>query len=663
MKSVGTRLTVMVSLVVLFVCAALSAVSYQTASNSLIANVEETLPEKATDCSKLIARSIQVHMAAIEGVAAQPEICSMIWEQQQPVLNFENQRLGYQNLGVATLDGMLHYPDGSTAYIGNKDYFKAAVSGKSVMSDPMIGLTTGKLSCMALVPIKGNSTVLGVLVATMDDQALSKIVKEIKYGKSGYAFVINKLGTTVAHPDHKLVINQDNDFNNVKKDPQLKPLVVLESRMVKGEKGVGSYSYNGVEKYMGFAPIEGTDWSVAVVAPKAEVLAGMGKLRTRTILVTLILILLGMGLGWFIGRQLGKPIHRAADLAHKVANGDLTQDVDDKFLKRQDEVGMLARSIETMMKNLRSIVGQIDQGSSQINQAAKRLSASAQDVASTMQQISASTEEIAAGLQEVSASTEEINAAQEEVEASLNQLAYEAEGGKKRAIKIDTKASEMQLSAQQSRNLANTMYEEIQEKMKRAIAEARIVNEITSLAMTIAGIADQTNLLALNAAIEAARAGEQGRGFAVVADEVRKLAEETSETVHNIQELTKQVERSIGQLVQNSDVMLDFINNTVINDYEKLVSIGEQYKNDADMVLGLTSRVGDMTQQVLASVGETTKAIETIATTMQQSASGAQEIARGTESANQQMEVTNRLVEQQKEAADQLAVVLTQVRI
>jgi methyl-accepting chemotaxis protein len=109
----------------------------------------------------------------------------MVWEQQQPVLNFENQHLGYQKLGVATLDGVLHYPDGSNAYIGGKDYFKAAVSGRSVMSDPMYEPTTGKLSCMALVPIKGNSTVLGVMVATMDDQTLSKIVKEIEYGKSG----------------------------------------------------------------------------------------------------------------------------------------------------------------------------------------------------------------------------------------------------------------------------------------------------------------------------------------------------------------------------------------------------------------------------------------------------------------------------------------------
>jgi len=664
MKKIGTRLTIMISLVVMLVGAILGVVSYQTAANNLVTNVEEQLPDKAADGAMIMALYAEQNLKAVEGIAYRDDIRSMDWDRQMPALNSEMERLGYMKMGVATTDGALRYSDGSTADIMSREYFQKANNGQSYISDPLVETTTNHLSIMVGSPIRdADNLVIGVLVAMLDGKEFNSITEKITYGKTGYAFAINKYGTTVVHPNLELVTKQDNIFNNVKSDANLKSLADLETRMTKGEQGMGTYSYKGVEKYMGFAPVEGTNWSVAVVAPKAEVLSGLDSLGLRVIGITLILVLLGMGLGWFIGRQIGSAVHMAAAKAQAVASGDLTQELTPAILARKDEIGILANAIQGMTNNLRNLIKQVDIGSGNINQASDKLSISAQEVAATMQEVSASTEEIAAGLEEVSASAQEINAAQEEVEAALNQLSFEADEGKKRAVEIDNKATEMQASAQLSRNQANAMYREIQEKTTQAIAQAQIVNEISNLATTIASIADQTNLLALNAAIEAARAGEHGRGFAVVADEVRKLAEDSSRTVNSIQELTKQVEHSIGQLVQNSNTMLGFLNSTVIPDYDAMVGIGEQYKGDADMVLGLTSRVGDMASQVLASVADTTKAMEAIAITMQQSASGAQEIARGTESANQQMEVTNRLAEQQKDTAKQLAAILDQVKL
>jgi len=155
------------------------------------------------------------------------------------------------------------------------------------------------------------------------------------------------------------------------------------------------------------------------------------------------------------------------------------------------------------------------------------------------------------------------------------------------------------------------------------------------MARHIQGIADQTDLLALNAAIEAARAGEQGRGFAVVADEVRKLAEESSTSVQNIQELTGQVQGSIGNLISNCNQLLDFMNNYVLSNSEEMVNISDQYKQDANMVKGFIDKASETSNQITISMSEINQAIESVAATIEQSSAGSQEVVKSIEHAQQ----------------------------
>jgi len=173
------------------------------------------------------------------------------------------------------------------------------------------------------------------------------------------------------------------------------------------------------------------------------------------------------------------------------------------------------------------------------------------------------------------------------------------------------------------------MYNEIKAKVLQAIDDAQVVKEISALAEDIAGIANQTNLLALNAAIEAARAGAQGRGFAVVAEEVRRLAEDSAAAVNAIQKLTKQVQNSIANLVNNSNSLLNFINEDVVRDYNMMVQFGSQYKADADMTHALTETVSNSIQTVILAISEINRAIDATSATVQQTAAGAQQIARG----------------------------------
>jgi len=356
--------------------------------------------------------------------------------------------------------------------------------------------------------------------------------------------------------------------------------------------------------------------------------------RNIVVIITLTGLLLGFLIASYLGRNISAPISIAAGHADKLGQGDLTQDIAQKYLTRKDEVGVLVRALDNTTRVLRNMTGAIVDQSQHLGSSGLALSETSQEIVSTMQEVSVSTEQIASAMEEVSAATEELNASAEEISASLTVMAHDSEDGNNKAREIENRAVKIQTNAEKGRNNTSSIYKDKQERLLQAIEEARVVEEISTLAGTIAGIADQTNLLALNAAIEAARAGEQGKGFAVVADEVRKLAEDSSSTVGTIQQTTIQVQEAITNLVNNSNDLLSFINEQVLRDYGILVEISRQYRDDAAMFAQLTDNAKFTSRQIQQAVEEMTRAVESIAATMAESAASAQEVARGAENTN-----------------------------
>ncbi|MEA1960261.1 MAG: methyl-accepting chemotaxis protein [Bacillota bacterium] len=503
-------------------------------------------------------------------------------------------------------------------------------------------------------PVYVNGTLIGVVGIDTSFDEYKEAVNSIKLYETGYASLLTEDLYHLVHP--KLGIDDN------MADVQGGTFKWMSEKILNNDSGTIRYTVDGSDKMMGYAHLS-NGMVLLLSATTSEVLAEMNELRNFLFLIMLLGIILAGLSAIFIGRRISQPVTDCSKFADIMAAGDFTNDVPPEALQRKDELGVLAQALDQMNKNLRNLIMEINNNAGEVAAASEELNASGESIASTMEEMSASTEEIAAGMEEVSASSQEVGASGQEIAAIVEQVSIAAEKGHTDGIEIGQRALSVQNQANASEEAALKMYEEITEKVEKAMHDARVVDEISGLAENIAGIADQTNLLALNAAIEAARAGEQGRGFAVVAEEVRKLAEDSAQAVTGIQGLTGQVQAAIRILMEHCGELLRFINEDVVRDYGLIVQIGKQYKDDADMINDLTVNIGDHITKVVKAVEEINGAIESTAATMEETAAGAQEIAKGSEGATHVAIEINEASGKLASSAEQLNLQIQQFKI
>ena len=297
-----------------------------------------------------------------------------------------------------------------------------------------------------------------------------------------------------------------------------------------------------------------------------------------------------------------RPLKKCISSIGVMEQGDFSQAMGTALLKRRDDFGKLAASLESMRNEMSGLIGEVKSQATEITRMVQEIDDNIQALDEEIENVSATTEELAAGMEETAASSEEINAMSHEIESAAKSIATRSQDGATEADDIRDRAVGIKKTTTENDKRTKAIHAEINEGLTKALEDIKVVDQIGVLAESIMEITGQTNLLALNASIEAARAGEAGKGFAVVADEIRVLAEQSKAAVVHIQDVTKNVVESVTNLADGAKKLLEFVGTDVVDSFAGFSDMADSYSNDAGSIDALVTDFSASSEQLLASI-------------------------------------------------------------
>lgn len=446
------------------------------------------------------------------------------------------------------------------------------------------------------------------------------------------------------------VMVNDKRATGTKMSAEVADVVLKQGKTYVGEATVTNVLYQ--TKYI---PLKDPNGKVVgaffVGVEKGSMVAQVTNIILSIAIFSLIAIIIGIILAVLLVRGISKNIDKIKNSLREISAGDLTNTCQ---VTSKDEIKEIADGLNSTVENIKAMIRNVRNEATNIEEAVDTVAKNVDGLNSSLEDVSASTEELSAGMEETAASAEEMTATVQEIEKTVESLAKSAQSGAMEVLKISKRAIDTKQTVNEAQKKAVELFLGTKEELEIAIENSKVVNQISVLSESIMQITSQTNLLALNAAIEAARAGEAGRGFSVVSEEIRKLAEQSKDTVLKIQDITVKVIGSVNALSISSNKLLEFMSADVSDDYNTMLNVADKYSEDAKFVDDLVTEFSSASEVILASMQQVFMTIDEVSKAAYQGAGATTDIAQKTTDITLESNGILELTEKSKDSSEKL---------
>ncbi|WP_291580513.1 methyl-accepting chemotaxis protein [Clostridium sp. UBA6640] len=639
-KSIGTKLAFYFGILIFLVSGVLGTQSVRLSEESALNILGLTLPEVATNAANSIDNYIKGTIDSLEAIAISKELIdtNVPIKEKVNLIKPETERKGHLRMGFVETNGKAYYTDGASEDISDREYFKKSLSGGIAVSEPLVSKISEETVIVYSVPIKDNNgRVKGVLVATRDLKRINEMISKVTFGETGKSFMLDKSGNITAHPNPQVVERRDNIIEMSKDNEELKEMAAVCEKMISGKTNAELCINQGQQQYVAYSPIATTGWSVGIFIDAEEVMAGINKTENMITIISIVAVLISIIFTLLLTKSIKRSVSTTVGHLEVLASGDFTEEVSEKLLNSGDEFTNIGKAIEKMQISMSEAISTVQNNAFAIDENTESLSSLSVEMSSSIDNVATSVQDVAKGMETQSGDLVYIV-------SILNDFNIQLDNVLKSVKVIENGTSEIHIKANDSNkdmsgvissvDTVTESFSELVEKIQNVEGNINKINEITTL---IKGISDQTNLLALNAAIEAARAGEAGRGFSVVADEIRKLAEQSKHSTENIVKLISTISQDTEKMVETTDV----VSNQLLTQRSSITTAIESFGEITKAVNGINPKIEETTKiameinnrknDIIERVEATSSVAEEVSASSEEIAATSQEVSASTQ--------------------------------
>jgi len=617
-----------------------SLLALRSARKAVTEKIEEHLLDKAADTAEIVDGRFATFIQLLEGISRESILKDPTVSYQEKARFLQNEVSSnekIEQLNLYGLSGVRTTSDGKIVDVHDRDWFKAASAGNKFISEPLLSRSLNKFVIILALPLyDNNNTMLGILNCVIDAKRLSNIISDIVVGKTGECYILDKSGNTVADKDFNLVETRSNSYEESKTEPSLKSVGAFEKMAVEAEKSsVGYFEYEGIKTIASYAKMETVGWTVIIDAPYDEFMGTINDLRLSMVNLSVIILIAALVVTYFVAGAIIKPIQNAVGILRNIAQGegDLTVHLP---VTGNDEISDMAEYFNQTIEKIALSIKTVGENSGLMEAIGNELASNMTQTASAVHEISANIDGVkqqaltqAASVTETAATVEQIvhriNQLNESIETQASSVTESSAAIEQMVANIGSIGQTLEKTDEVIKTLANATGDGRETVVNANSVTQKIAEESGGLleaSNVIQHIASQTNLLAMNAAIEAAHAGEAGKGFAVVADEIRKLAEDSAAQGKKITATLKILSGEIEMLSTSSKTAEEKFN-IIFNLAEqvkdmsaRLTDAMREQENGSKEVLIAIRNINSVTVDVKAGSDEMLKGGEGVADEM-----------------------------------------------